>query len=203
VFARPWIQLALGIVCMASVANMQYGWTLFVDPIDAQYHWGCAAIQVAFTVFVGWVSDHIGRENTTAIAFLVGAASLFVVSEAGTHPATFVLTTGLYFGVFGEIYSLFPATQGDTFGAKYAAANAGMLYTAKGAGSLVVSFATALGAARGWNTVFALVMTGNVVAALLGLFVLKPMRARHFDAVRAEAASPTAVSAPTQRAAGS
>jgi MFS transporter, OFA family, oxalate/formate antiporter len=139
--------------------------------------------------FFGWVSDHIGRENTMAIAFLIGAASLFVVSRAGANPVVFVLITGLYFGVFGEIYSLFPATQGDTFGAKYAAANAGMLYTAKGAGALVVSFATAVGTARGWNTIFALAMTGNVVSALLALFVLKPMRVRHFEAVRAEGGS--------------
>ena len=53
----------------------------------------------------------------------------------------FVLVTALYFGVYGEIFSLFPATQGDTFGSKFAAANAGMLYTAKGAGALLVPIA--------------------------------------------------------------
>ena len=47
-----WLQLAMGIVCMAMIANLQYGWTLFVDPIDAKYHWGRAAIQLAFTIFV-------------------------------------------------------------------------------------------------------------------------------------------------------
>src|SRR6187402_2465359 len=47
-----WIQLVMGIVCMAMIANLQYGWTLFVDPIDAKYHWGRAAIQLAFTLFV-------------------------------------------------------------------------------------------------------------------------------------------------------
>src|SRR6201996_761310 len=47
-----WLQLAMGIVCMAMVANLQYGWTLFVDPIDQKYHWGRAAIQLAFTFFV-------------------------------------------------------------------------------------------------------------------------------------------------------
>ena len=45
-----WLQLAMGVVCMAMIANLQYGWTLFVDPIDAKYHWGRAAIQLAFTV---------------------------------------------------------------------------------------------------------------------------------------------------------
>src|SRR5712691_9973270 len=55
VAARPsyrWVQLVIGIVCMAMIANLQYGWTLFVSPIDAKYHWGRAAIQVAFSVFV-------------------------------------------------------------------------------------------------------------------------------------------------------
>src|ERR1700710_882182 len=47
-----WLQLAMGIVCMAMIANLQYGWTLFVDPIDAKFHWGRAAIQLAFTLFV-------------------------------------------------------------------------------------------------------------------------------------------------------
>jgi OFA family oxalate/formate antiporter-like MFS transporter len=141
--------------------------------------------------FFGWLSDHIGRENTMALAFLIGAAALFAVSRFGTSPLAFVLLTALYFGVFGEIYSLFPATQGDTFGGRYAAANAGLLYTAKGAAALVVSFATALGTMHGWNSVFGLAMAGNVIAALLALFVLKPMRARHFDAIRAEAAADT------------
>src|SRR5713226_7788428 len=47
-----WLQLVMGIVCMAMIANLQYGWTLFVDPIDAKNHWGRAAIQLAFTIFV-------------------------------------------------------------------------------------------------------------------------------------------------------
>ena len=138
--------------------------------------------------FFGWVSDHIGRENTMAIAFVIGAIALFTLSQNGAVPMVFVLVSALYFGVFGEIYSLFPATQGDTFGAKFAAANAGMLYTAKGAASLLVPFATKLGVTHGWNTVFAIAMTFNLIAAALGLFVLKPMRARHFAAVRAETA---------------
>jgi OFA family oxalate/formate antiporter-like MFS transporter len=47
-----WIQLAMGVVCMAMIANLQYGWTLFVDPIDQKFHWGRSAIQLAFTLFV-------------------------------------------------------------------------------------------------------------------------------------------------------
>src|SRR5438132_7787142 len=46
------VQLLVGIICMVMIANVQYGWTLFVNPIDQKYHWGRAAIQVAFTIFV-------------------------------------------------------------------------------------------------------------------------------------------------------
>ncbi len=130
--------------------------------------------------FFGWLSDQIGREYTMAIAFLAGAAALYTLSQSGSNPATFVLVTAIYFGVYGEIFSLFPATQGDTFGAKYAASNAGMLYTAKGAGALLVPFAAILAKSHGWGTVFSVAMTCNIIAGLMALFVLKPMRARHF-----------------------
>src|SRR6184192_744120 len=52
VFANPWAQLIVGLICMVMVANLQYGWTLFVGPIGAKYGWSKAAIQVTFTIFV-------------------------------------------------------------------------------------------------------------------------------------------------------
>jgi MFS transporter, OFA family, oxalate/formate antiporter len=155
--------------------------------------------------FFGWLSDQIGRENTMAIAFIIGALALFMLSQSGSNPVLFVLVTALYFGVFGEIYSLFPATQGDTFGAKYAAANAGMLYTAKGSGALLVPLAAATAASMGWHVVFLIAMSFNLIAAALGLLVLKPMRIKHFAATRAEVASQAAAgsSTPMQHAAES
>jgi OFA family oxalate/formate antiporter-like MFS transporter len=133
--------------------------------------------------FFGWLSDRIGREHTMALAFLIGAAALFTLNQiGGTNPVGFVLVTALYFGVYGEIFSLFPATQGDTFGSKFAAANAGMLYTAKGTGALLVPIMAALSKAHGYGSMFTIFVTFNIIAALLALFVLKPMRARHFAA---------------------
>jgi OFA family oxalate/formate antiporter-like MFS transporter len=135
--------------------------------------------------FFGWLSDRIGRENTMAIAFFIGAGALFTLGQiGGSNPALFVLVIALYFGVYGEIFSLFPATQGDTFGSKFAAANAGMLYTAKGTGALLVPIATGIAKAHGYGAIFTIFVTCNVVAALLALFVLKPMRARHFAKTR-------------------
>jgi OFA family oxalate/formate antiporter-like MFS transporter len=135
--------------------------------------------------FFGWVSDHLGRENTMAIAFVIGAAAMLSLTRIGSNPALFVLITALYFGVFGEIYSLFPATQGDTFGARFATANAGMLYTAKGAGALLVPVAAYIANSQGWNAVFLIAMGFNLLAAFIGLLILKPIRVRHFATSRA------------------
>jgi MFS transporter, OFA family, oxalate/formate antiporter len=145
--------------------------------------------------FFGWLSDQIGREYTMALAFSIGAVALFTLSQSGRNPVVFVLLTALYFGVYGEIFSLFPATQGDTFGSKFAAANNGMLYTAKGAGSLLVPVAALLAKGHGWNFVFMIFVTGNVIAALMALFVLKPMRAAHF--AKSRIAFPTSAAAGT------
>jgi MFS transporter, OFA family, oxalate/formate antiporter len=75
---------------------------------------------------------------------------------------------------------LFPATQGDTFGSKFAASNAGMLYTAKGAGALMVPAAAYLAKGSGWTAVFTVATVFNIIAGLMALFILKPMRIRHF-----------------------
>jgi OFA family oxalate/formate antiporter-like MFS transporter len=146
--------------------------------------------------FFGWLSDQIGREYTMALAFFIGAVALFTLSESGTNPLVFVLVTAVYFGVYGEIFSLFPATQGDTFGSTYAASNAGMLYTAKGAGALLVPVAATIAKDHSWAAVFSIAMTFNVVAGLLALFVLKPMRAKHFArGLEAQPAKPTVAAA--------
>ena len=52
VLGKPLLQLMVGIICMVMIANLQYGWTLFVGPIIDRFHWGRATIQLAFTIFV-------------------------------------------------------------------------------------------------------------------------------------------------------
>jgi MFS transporter, OFA family, oxalate/formate antiporter len=130
--------------------------------------------------FFGWVSDHIGRENTMFISFAIEGLGIYALSQFGDNPIAFVLLTGLVFFAWGEIYSLFPATCGDTFGSKYAATNAGLLYTAKGTAALIVPYTSVLTTMTGsWHTVFLVAAALNIVAALLALFVLKPMRAAY------------------------
>ncbi|MCG5236965.1 oxalate/formate MFS antiporter [Xanthobacter oligotrophicus] len=129
--------------------------------------------------FFGWVSDNIGRENTMFIAFSLEAVGVLALAHFGADPIAFVILTGLVFFAWGEIYSLFPATCGDTFGSRFATTNAGLLYTAKGTASLVVPLASVAVAKLGnWDLVFMLTAGVNAIAALMALFVLKPLRAR-------------------------
>jgi OFA family oxalate/formate antiporter-like MFS transporter len=137
--------------------------------------------------FFGWVSDHIGRELTMLIAFGLEAIGIFALYVYGQDPLHFVILSGLVFFAWGEIYSLFPSTCTDTFGARYATTNAGLLYTAKGTASLLVPLANVLTAATGnWHAVFVVAAIMNAVAALMAWFVLRPMRQAHKARVAAE-----------------
>jgi len=126
----------------------------------------------------GWISDHIGRENTMAIVFVCGAGAYWALGTIGTSPWAFILTAGLVYFTWGEIYSLFPALCTDTFGSKYAATNAGLLYTAKGTASFLVPAASWLQSYAGsWHAVFVVATITNLAVAVTAFFVVKPMRA--------------------------
>jgi MFS transporter, OFA family, oxalate/formate antiporter len=127
--------------------------------------------------FFGWVSDFLGRENTMFIAFLLEGIGIWALYVYGQNPLGFVLLSGLVFFAWGEIYSLFPATCTDCFGVKYATTNAGLLYTAKGTASLLVPLANVLVVETGgWKGAFIIAAVFNVIAAVMAVLVLKPMR---------------------------
>jgi OFA family oxalate/formate antiporter-like MFS transporter len=128
--------------------------------------------------FFGWVSDKIGRENTMFIAFFLEAVGILLLSRLGGSPVAFVILSGMVFFAWGEIYSLFPSTCADTYGWRYAAGNAGLLYTAKGTAVLMVPLATKLAVSASWQTVFLVAALMNAAAAVIALAVLKPMRRR-------------------------
>ena len=129
--------------------------------------------------FFGWVSDQIGRENTMFIAFLPRASastrcSCWPAIRSGSWSCR-----GVVFFAWGEIYSLFPATCTDIYGRKFATTNYGLLYTAKGTAALLVPWANVLTTATGsWHAVFIVAAILNIVAAVMALVVLKPMRIR-------------------------
>ena len=141
--------------------------------------------------FFGWVSDHIGREQTMFIAFALEAVGIVALARMGQDPLWFVLLTGVVFFAWGEIYSLFPSTCGDTYGTKFATANAGLLYTAKGTASLLVPLTSVLTTMTGsWHAVFYAAAALNALAAVMALAVLKPLRARLMERDRGAESAP-------------
>ena len=139
--------------------------------------------------FFGWVSDLIGRENTMAMVFTLGAVAYWLLGTIGNQPVAFIITAGLVYFTWGEIFSLFPATCTDSYGSTYATTNAGLLYTAKGTAAWLVPVANLLKSATGnWHAVFVAATIANLAVAATAIFVLKPMRARH----EARAAAPHA-----------
>jgi MFS transporter, OFA family, oxalate/formate antiporter len=130
--------------------------------------------------FFGWVSDQIGRENTMFIAFLAEGIGIYALLLYASHPFMFVILSGIVFFAWGEIYSLFPATCTDMYGRKFATTNYGMLYTAKGTAALLVPLSNLLYDATGksWNAVFIIAAILNIIAAVMAIAVLRPLRKR-------------------------
>ena len=127
----------------------------------------------------GWVSDHIGREYTMALAFGLGGVAYWLLGALGHAPWGFVVFAGLIFLTWGEIFSLFPSTCTDTFGTKFATVNLSLLYTAKGASAFLVPLANIIKSNTGsWHMVFVATAIMNFIVVALALFVLKPMRSR-------------------------
>jgi len=149
--------------------------------------WGMTALVLALQVdrilngitrpIWGWISDHIGRENSMFIAFgIQGFAILWLLSTL-SHPIWFVVSSGAAFFFWGEMYSLFPAMIGDLYGRKNAGANYGLLYTAKGVASIWAGPVAAgmFEAQHSWTMVFWIAAIANFIASAMALFVLKRM----------------------------
>jgi len=128
---------------------------------------------------MGYISDRVGRENTMFVAFLLEGIGIFALMKFGTSPIAFVILSGCVFFAWGEIYSIFPATTRDHYGQKFATTNYGMLYTAKGTAALLVPLSSIVTTATGsWNATLMIAAAFNIVAAILAIAVLKPMRRR-------------------------
>jgi OFA family oxalate/formate antiporter-like MFS transporter len=143
--------------------------------------------------FFGWVSDHLGRENTMFGAFLLEGIGILLLLQHLDHPKLFVVLSGVVFFAWGEIYSLFPATCADLYGRKYCTTIYGLLYTAKGTASLLVPVANVWSKTNGWSGVFYVAAGLNFAASLCALLVLKPATARAHRTVLPDALGITRV----------
>ncbi|WP_028219027.1 oxalate/formate MFS antiporter [Paraburkholderia oxyphila] len=140
----------------------------------------------------GFISDKIGRENAMFFIFVGEGLALLGMMQYGTNPYAFITFAALIFLFWGEIFSIFPAICADTFGSKYAAANAGTLYTAKGTAALLVPVASVLSATGGWSAVFVAAAVITIAAGVSAKFILAPMRQRLIERSDEHGAVPAA-----------
>lgn len=143
---EPWIQLGAGVLCMAMIANLQYGWTIFVDPISAKYHWTKPAIQVTFTLFIlletwlvpfeAYLADRFGPRPLVMIGGVMIGFSWVLFSWANTLTALYIggmiggVGTGLVYGTcIGNALKWFQARRGLAAGVTAAGFGAGAALT--------------------------------------------------------------------------
>src|SRR6516225_2016647 len=179
-----WLQLAMGIACMAMIANLQYGWTLFVDPIDAKYHWGRAAIQLAFTLFVvtetwlvpveAWFVDKYGPRIVIMFGGVMIALAWVLNSYADSLMVLYAgavvggMGAGAVYGTcVGNALKWFPDRRGLAAGATAAGFGAGAAIT-------VVPIANMI-ASSGYESAFLTFGIGQgVIVFLLAFFIRRP-----------------------------
>src|SRR5947207_1429313 len=182
--ATRWGQLIFGIICMVMIANLQYGWTLFVNPIDQKYHWGRAAIQVAFTIFVltetwlvpfeGYLIDKFGpRVMVCGSGFLVAIAwmmNAYADSLALLYLAAAIGGIGagvIYGGSVGNALKWFPDRRGLAAGLTAAGFGAGSALTVVPIANMIVS--------SGYEAAFLWFGLGQgIIVVLVGLLFRAP-----------------------------
>src|SRR5215813_12653990 len=183
-YFNPWIQLVAGIICMAMIANLQYGWTLFVNPIDAKYQWGRAAIQVAFTIFVltetwlvpieGWFVDHFGPRIVVFIGGILVAIAWILNSMADSLTVLYIAAAvggigagGVYGTCVGNALKWFPKRRGLAAGLTAAGFGAGSALTIIPIQNMIQS--------GGYESTFISFGIGQgIVIVLLALFLAAP-----------------------------
>ncbi len=182
--SNPWIQLVFGVICMAMVANLQYGWTIFVNPIDARYHWGKAAIQVAFTLFIlletwlvpfeAYLADRFGPRPLVVVGAFLIALCWIIYSRAATLSTLYVgaatggIGTGLVYGTcIGNAVKWFERRRGLAAGLTAAGFGAGAALT-------IVPLTRSLSASGYQATLFKFALIQGAVVLVAALALKKP-----------------------------
>src|SRR5437588_8556320 len=184
VLAGRWWQLIFGIVCMTMIANLQYGWTLFVNPMDAKYHWGRAAIQVAFTIFVltetwlvpveGYLVDRFGPRPVVVIGGLLCGIAWVMNSMSDSLSMLYVaaaiggIGAGAVYGTcVGNAVKLFPDHRGLAAGLTAAGFGMGSALTIIPIQAVIKNY--------GYESAFLYFGLGQgIVVGVLALFLVSP-----------------------------
>jgi OFA family oxalate/formate antiporter-like MFS transporter len=184
-YKNRWVQLIIGIICMGLVANLQYGWTLFVTPMDNAHHWGKAGIQLAFSIFVvtetwlvpieGYLVDKFGPRPVVAVGAVFAGLGWVLNSYADSLPMLYVaavisgIGAGCVYGTcVGNALKLFPDRRGLAAGLTAAGFGAGAAIT-------VIPIANMIKAAGYEHTFFTFGIIQGVAIFFLALLLIKPI----------------------------
>jgi OFA family oxalate/formate antiporter-like MFS transporter len=185
-----WFQLTCGILCMAMIANLQYGWTLFVDPIDAKFHWGRAAIQLSFIIFVvtetwlvpveAWFVDRFGPKVVVAFGGLGIAAGWMLNSRADSIVLLYagavisgIGASAIWSTTMGNALKWFPDRRGLAAGLTIAGFGAGAAVT-------IVPIARTIASSGFEAAFFWFGMGQGLVVLVLSLFLQPPAKGQTF-----------------------
>jgi OFA family oxalate/formate antiporter-like MFS transporter len=169
---------------MGLVANLQYGWTLFVSPMDAKHHWGTSAIQVAFSIFIvtetwlvpleGWLVDKFGPRPVVAGGALCAGLAWVMNSYATTLPELYAAAViagigagGVYGTCVGNALKWFPDKRGLAAGLTAAGFGAGSAITVIPIANMIQS--------SGYEHAFLFFgIAQGVIIFALAMFLLRP-----------------------------
>ncbi|PYU27343.1 MAG: oxalate/formate MFS antiporter [Acidobacteria bacterium] len=182
--SNPWVQLVFGVVCMAMVANLQYGWTIFVNPIHARYQWETSAIQWAFTLFVlfetwlvpfeAYLADRFGPRPLVMVGAFLIALCWIIYSRAATLNTFYLgaaiggIGTGLVYGTcIGNAVKWFEKRRGLAAGLTAAGFGAGAALT-------VVPLTRSLSSSGYQATLFKFALIQGAVVFIAALALKKP-----------------------------
>jgi OFA family oxalate/formate antiporter-like MFS transporter len=124
-----WFQLVASLTAMIMIANLQYAWTLFVQPLREGNGWVLSDVQFAFTLFIlfqtwvqpldGWFIDRLGPRGFITAAGLLCGLGWAGMGYATSLPALYVLYcvagTGaafVYSGCIGSALKWFKDKRG-------------------------------------------------------------------------------------------
>jgi MFS transporter, OFA family, oxalate/formate antiporter len=158
-----WFQLAASLITMIMIANLQYGWTLFVSPLQAENNWKLSDIQFAFTLFIlfqtwvqpldGWLIDRLGPRGFISAAGLLCGLGWAGMGYATTLPALYGLYCAagagaalVYSGSIGSALKWFTEHRGLA---------AGIMVAGFGGGTaLFIPFISSVIQTHGYRTAF-------------------------------------------------
>ena len=197
-YKNRWAQLFIGIICVALVANLQYGWTLFVTPIDNAHHWGKAAIQVAFSIFVltetwlipieGFLVDKFGPRPVVSAGAICAGLGWVLNSYATSLPmlyfAAFISGVGagcVYGTCVGNALKWFPDRRGLAAGLTAGGFGAGAAVT-------VIPIANMIKSSGYEQTFLTFGIIQGVGIFILGMLLIRPV-ARKSMACKANAST--------------